>query len=191
VDYRILSLLRGDSRTSLKELAEAAGVSIPTARSRILKLKNTGVIKQLTVNVDLRTVTNCVTAFITLKTKLPNVKAAVEKLKGLDEVSEAYVTTGQHDIILKVHAPNMEVLDQLVTKRLCVIDGIETASSSFVIETVKSFVGPVLRPGFGFKIRCDGCGDDIQNGEGLVRTIDGQELFFCDESCVTGFARKS
>ena len=175
----------------MKELAEAAGVSIPTARSRILKLKDTGVIKRLTVDVDLRSVTNCVTAFITLRTRLPDVKAAIERLKGLDEVSEAYVTTGQHDIVLKVHAPNMEALDQLVTKRLGVIEGVETASSSFVIETAKSFVGPVLRPGFGSKIRCDGCGDDIQNEEGFVRTIDGQALFFCDESCLTNFARKS
>ncbi len=175
----------------MKELAEAAGVSIPTARSRILKLKDTGVIKRLTVDVDLRSVTNCVTAFITLKTRLPDVKAAVERLKGLDEVSEAYVTTGQHDIILKVHAPNMEALDQLVTKRLGVIEGVETANSSFVIETAKSSVGPVLRPGFGFKIRCDGCGGEIKNGEGLVRTIDGQERFFCDESCITNSARKS
>ncbi len=148
-------------------------------------------IKRLTVDVDLRSVTNCVTAFITLKTRLPDVKNAVEKLKGLDEVSEAYVTTGQHDIILKVHAPNMEALDQLVTKRLGIIDGIETASSSFIIETAKSLVGPVLRPGFGFQIRCDGCGDDIANGAGLVRLLDGQARFFCDESCITIFARKS
>ncbi|MCL5317011.1 MAG: Lrp/AsnC ligand binding domain-containing protein [Thaumarchaeota archaeon] len=175
----------------MKELAEAAGVSIPTARSRILKLKDAGVIKRLTVDVDLRSVTNCVTAFITLKTRLPDVQAAVEKLKLLDEVSEAYVTTGQHDIVLKVHAPNMEALDQLVTKRLSVIDGVETASSSFVIETAKNLLGPVLRPGFGFKIRCEGCGDDIQNGGGLVKTVDGQERFFCNESCITNFARKS
>ena len=88
-DYSIISLLREDSRISLKDLAVAADVCIPTARSRILRLKEMGVIKKLTVSVELQPVTNQVTAFMTLKTRLPNIKAIVEQLENMVEVSEA------------------------------------------------------------------------------------------------------
>ncbi|MFQ6135359.1 MAG: Lrp/AsnC ligand binding domain-containing protein [Nitrososphaerales archaeon] len=147
-------------------------------------------IKRLTVAVELQTITNQVTAFITLKARLPNIKAVVEQLKDISEVSEAYITTGQHDIILKIHAPDMQTLDRLVTQKLSSLEGVETAYSSFVIETVKDSVGPVLRPNFGFRIGCENCGGIV--GEGYVKKmIEGREYFFCSEPCLSAFTRKS
>lgn len=190
-DYRILSLLREDSRVALKELAAAADVSIPTARSRIIRLKDLGVIKRFTASLELQSITNQVTAYITLRTRLPNIKTVVEHLKDIDEVSEAYITTGQHDVILKIHTPNMQALNRLVTQKLSSLEGVETAYSSFVIETVKDIIGPVLRPNFGFKIDCENCGGIV--GEGYVKKLtDGREHFFCSEPCLsasTGFVK--
>jgi DNA-binding Lrp family transcriptional regulator len=145
----------------------------------------------LTADVDLRPVTNCVTAFMTLNTRLADIKAVVEKLRDIDEVSEAYVTTGQHDVILKIYAPNMEALDLLVTERFSRIEGIEVAKSSFVIETAKDTVGPILRPGFGFRIKCDTCKGEIDCCVGLTKVFHGQERFFCGEQCLATFGRKS
>lgn len=190
VDYRIISLLREDSRISLKDLAVAADVCIPTARSRILRLKEMGVIKKLTVSVELQPVTNQVTAFMTLKTRLPNIKAIVEQLENMVEVSEAYVTTGQHDIVLKVHTPDMQTLNKLVTEKISRLEGVETAYSSFVMETVKDVIGPVLRPNFGFKIECGNCGE-VVGDKYIAETVDNREHIFCGESCLSTFTRKS
>ncbi len=189
-DYVILSRLQKDSRTPLKELASAADVSIPTARSRMFRLKDLGVIKQLTASWELQVITNQVTGFLTLKTKIPNIKALVNEVKNFDEVSEAYLTTGQHDIILKIHVPNMQAVDVLVTQKLSSIEGIETIHSSFVIETIKEVFGPILRPDFGFKIECDNCSNII--GEGYVTNlVDNKEVFFCSNNCSKEFSRKS
>lgn len=190
VDFLILSLLREDSRATLKEIALVANISIPTARSRIIRLKDLGVIKRLTVDVELQPITNIVTAFISIKATLPNISAVVKQLQDIDEVSEAYLTTGQYDIILRVHAPDMQTLDRLITQKLSSIEGIMTASSSFVIETVRDISGPTLRPNLGFQIECDKCGK-IVGDEYIKKIIEGRDIFFCGEPCYISFTRKS
>ena len=190
VDYKILSLLHENSRTALKDLAAAAGVSIPTVRSRMLRMKSLGVIKRFTALIDLQTITNQFTAFITLKTRLPNINAVINRLKDMDEVSEAYITTGQHDVILKINVQNMQTLNKLLTQKISSLEGVEVAYSSFVIETVKDVAGPVLRPNFGFRIKCENCNNIVEEG-GIMRIIEGEEYFFCSEHCLSTFTRNS
>jgi DNA-binding Lrp family transcriptional regulator len=190
VDLKILLLLREDSRASLKEFALAANISIPTARSRIIRLKDLGVIKNLTASVELQPITNIITSFISIKARLPNIKAVVEQLRDIDEVSEVYLTTGQYDIILKLHVPDMQTLDRLVTLQLSSLEGVETAESSFIIETVKDIAGPVLRPNLGFKIECDNCGEIVAETY-VMKIIDDREYYFCREPCFLAFTRKS
>jgi DNA-binding Lrp family transcriptional regulator len=186
VDYVLLRLLQDKGRSSLKELSKILEVSIPTVRSRILRLQERGVIKRFTAFLDLQIVTNQVTAYITLKTKLPNLKSVVESLKTIDEVSEAYVTTGQTDIVLKVHAPNMSIIDRLVTQKLSNLEGIETVYSNFVMETIKDSVGPILRPNFGFRIKCDNCRQIVGKGYAIRANN-----VFCGDACLSDFTRKS
>lgn len=189
-DFLILSYLREDSRLPLKKLASIANISIPTAGSRILRLKNLGIIKQLTASIEIQPITNIITSFISIKSKLPNIKKMIEKIKDMEEVSEAYLTTGQYDIILKVHVPDMQTLNKLLTDKLSVIEGIETISSSFIIETVLDLAGPVLRPNLGFKIKCDECGK-IVGEEYVKKEIDKKNQFFCQQSCFLDSTRKS
>ncbi len=189
-DFLILSKLREDARVSLKELASIANISIPTAASRILRLKNIGIIKRLTASIEIQPIMNVIIAFISIKAKLPNIKMMIEKIKDMDEVSEAYLTTGQYDIVLKVHVPNMQALNRLLNEKLNIIEGVETTSSSFVIETVTDFAGPVLRPNLGFKIKCDKCGR-IVGDEYIKNVIEDKYHFYCQKSCFLDSTRKS
>lgn len=190
VDLTILSILREDARASLKEFASAANISIPTARSRIIRLKDLGVITRLTASVELQSITNVISCFITIKARLQNIKSVVEQLRDIDEVSEVYLTTGNYDIILKVHVPDIQTLDRLVTHQLSSLEGVETAESSFVIETVKDIAGPVLRPNLGFKIKCDNCGEIVVE-KYVKKIVDDKEYYFCREPCFLAFTRKS
>ena len=190
IDLKILSLLREDSRASLKKFASVTNISIPTARARIIRLKDLGVIKSLTASVELQSMTNIITSFITIKAKLPNIKTVVEQLRDIDEISEVYLTTGQYDIILKLHVPDMQTLDRLITLQLSSLEGVETAESSFIIETVKDIAGPVLRPNLGFKIECDNCREIIAETY-VKKIIDHKEYYFCREPCFLAFTRKS
>lgn len=188
-DFRILRLLRENSRTPLRELAQAANVSIPTARTRMKKLVAVGVLGKFTVAIDPQRLAGAVTAFITLKAKLPDIGAAAESLGGMDEVSEAYLTTGEHDLVLKVSVPDMKALEEFVFQKLSKISGVELYHTSFVVEAVKEQFGPTLRPGFGVKIRCNECGKQI-SGEMVRKVVGGREQYFCCQTCATTFVAK-
>ncbi|MDG6961388.1 MAG: winged helix-turn-helix transcriptional regulator [Nitrososphaerota archaeon] len=51
-DVRIIEMLQEDRRTVYKDIAQKAGVSLPTVRSRIQRLVELGVIKKFAVIVD-------------------------------------------------------------------------------------------------------------------------------------------
>jgi hypothetical protein len=70
------------------------------------------------------------------------------------------------------------------------LEGVETAESSFIIETVKDIAGPVLRPNLGFKIECDNCGEIVAETY-VMKIIDDREYYFCREPCFLAFTRKS
>lgn len=185
-DFRILRRLQENSRSPLRELASAANVSIPTARFRMKKLVAMGVLRKFTVALDPQRLVGEVTAFITLKAKVPDIGAAAELLHGMDEVSEAYLTTGEHDLVLKVSVPDIKALEEFVLQKLSRIPGVELYHSSFVVEAVKEQFGPTLRPGFGVKINCNECGKPILGGM-VRRVVGGREQYFCCETCGAAF----
>src|SRR5690349_5924637 len=51
IDQRMLDALARNARISLKELAEAAGLSSPSAAERLRRLEERGVIEAFTVNI--------------------------------------------------------------------------------------------------------------------------------------------
>lgn len=52
VDARLVEALQRNARLSLKELAKAAGVSVPTVRQRLRRLERLGIIRKYTVATD-------------------------------------------------------------------------------------------------------------------------------------------
>lgn len=189
VDFRIVGELQKDGRARLKNLAKAASVSIPTARERINRLIQLGVIRQFTAALDADKLAGGVTAFLTLKAKLPDLKSLAQALGSLDEVSEAYITTGQHDLILKVFLPDMAAMQDFILHKLSQIGGVELVNSSFVVETVKEHFGPTLRPGFGVKLFCNYDSKQIV-GEMIKKNFQGHEYYFCCKTCAASFERE-
>ncbi|MBI4258421.1 MAG: Lrp/AsnC ligand binding domain-containing protein [Thaumarchaeota archaeon] len=189
IDFKIIMMLQRDGRTSLKNLAKSAGVSLPTARFRVLRLRQTGVIKRFATVVDSARLVGGLSAFIMLKVRLPDVESVAKTLREMNEVSEAYLTTGQFDLVLRVEVLDMKALQDLVVGQLARIPGVETYATCFIIEALKEQYGPTLRPGFGVRLKCENCGKTIT--EQLVRRqTDGREHLFCSETCAVAYASK-
>ena len=103
----------------------------------MLKLLDSGVIKKLTAVVDLHKLIGGLTAFMTLETKLSNSKEVADALKSLPEITEIYLTTGEHDVVVKVFVPDSASLEELILMKLNRIHGVEKCKSSFIMENVK------------------------------------------------------
>ena len=169
----------------MKELAKVANVSIPTARSRLQRLMDLGVVKP-TVVVDSSKIVGGIAALVRLKTRSTDVQNIVENLEKMEEVDAIYKLTGEHDLLLRVSLPDIRSLDDFITNKLSQIQGLENIKTDIIVNTLKESYGFILRPGFGIRLYCDLCKKQITN-KAVRRTIQGREYFFCCETCANTF----
>ncbi len=182
----LLRALQNDSRRSLKELADLADVSVPTARARLDRLVSSGVIRQFTVALDSHKLIGGMTAFIHLKSRLSDLETVKGALSEMDEVMALYLTTGEFDIVARVCVSDMRVLEEFILKKLSKVPGIESARSSVVVETAKEEYGAYIRPGFGIRVFCATCRKEIKDRP-VKRVLQDIEYYFCCETCLSTY----
>ncbi len=178
--------LQKDSRRSLKDLADLADISVPTARVRLDRLVNSGVIRQFTVALDPQKLVGGMTAFIHMKARLSDVEAVKVALSEMDEVMALYLTTGECDLVVRVCLSDTRALEDFILKKLSKFPGIESARSSVVVETTKEEYGAYIRPGFGIRIFCATCRREIQDRP-VKRLLQNTEYYFCCETCLSTY----
>jgi len=185
-DILLIKVLQKDSRKSLKELARLTDISVPTARARIDRLVNLGVIRQFTVAIDPQKLLGGVTAFINLKAKLAEIESVKSALSDMEEVVGLYVTTGECDLVVKVCVQDARMLEEFILRKLNKVAGIEGARSGVVVETAKEEYGPYIRPGFGIKVFCATCRKEIRDSP-IKRVLQDVEYYFCCNTCTSTY----
>ena len=185
-DILLIKVLQKDSRKSLKELARLTDISVPTARARIDRLVNLGVIRQFTVAIDPQKLLGGVTAFINLKAKLAEIESVKSALSEMEEVVGLYVTTGECDLVVKVCVQDARMLEEFILRKLNKVAGIEGARSGVVVETAKEEYGPYIRPGFGIKVFCATCRKEIRDSP-IKRVLQDVEYYFCCNTCMSTY----
>ncbi len=189
LDIEIMILLQKDARMSFSKIAEKTGVSLPTVKNRVRKLRSLGVIKGFTVEIDPEKLIGGLTFFIGLKTKVSLMNKAIKDILRIEDVTGLYMTSGSFDLILKVSTPSFSGYQEFLRNKLSKIEGIETVNTFVVVKTLKEDYGPKLRPGLGVKVSCTYCGKEIKE-EPLKLVVDDRELYFCCNSCLTLYKKE-
>jgi DNA-binding Lrp family transcriptional regulator len=133
VDRRLLELLQDDGRLSVNELATRASISRANAYQRLTRLRETGVLRRVTIDVDPKRLGLSVAAFILAdidQHKWRDLAGRLMELPGLEYLG---FTTGTFDLVLLVRAPDMETLRDVVLDRLQSMPEIRSTQSSFVL----------------------------------------------------------
>jgi DNA-binding Lrp family transcriptional regulator len=99
-DRRVLEVLRGNARASLREISTQTGLRPTTAFNRIRRLTDGGVIERFTIRVNPSAVGEDFVVFV-LVSGLPE-KFADEWLLKNRHVAEAYGVTGEYDLLIKL-----------------------------------------------------------------------------------------
>lgn len=133
-DRRIIDLLRTDGRLSVNELAARANVSRATAYQRLAALRERGVIRRFTVDVDARLLGNSITALVLVDIEQHEWRNLADRLLELPGVEYVGFTTGAFDLVLLVRAADMETLRDVVLERLQSMPEIRSTQTSFVLE---------------------------------------------------------
>lgn len=140
LDRGILNALMKNARTPYAELAKNFNVSPGTIHVRVEKMKQAGVITGACVQVSPKMLGYDVCCFIGIILKsAKDYPSALARLERLDEVVEAYYTTGHYSIFIKVMTKSIEALQHVLINKIQTIDEIQST------ETLISLQNPIMR----------------------------------------------
>lgn len=136
IDQQILKILEGDGRISYRQLGQKLGVEESTARKRVVRLKDKGVIERFTIDVNEATFGRTITAFITVYPSLKHADEIIQKIVNLEEVIESYNLSGRCGVFLKATFGDMKALNGFIAK-IRSIPGIVGIHTCISLETIK------------------------------------------------------
>ncbi|MFI5616162.1 Lrp/AsnC family transcriptional regulator [Streptomyces sp. NPDC051567] len=133
IDRALLLRLQQDAGQSYAALGTAVGLSAGATHERVRKLRERGVVRRTTVDVDPAAVGSKVLAYVMVdsSTWMGESGAAFE---AIPEIQEAHVIAGSASVLVKVRTASTETL-QDVLRRLYAIDGVSGAHVTVVLDT--------------------------------------------------------
>ena len=139
-DQKLLDALAVNSRLSLKELAQAAGMSSPSAAERLRRLEERGIIRAFTIDIDPAALGYPLQAIVRVR-PLPGQLHIVEKLiQETPEFIECDKVTGDDCFIARLVVRSMGELDGILDK---IAERAETNTSMIKSSPVKRRLPPV------------------------------------------------
>lgn len=140
LDQHILRALIQDARTPYAEMSKLFGVSAATIHVRVEKMRQAGIIEGTKIRVNERKLGYDVCCFIGIILKsAKDYDKVIAKLNEFDEVVEAYYTTGNYSIFIKVMTHTIEELHSVLAGKIQSIDEIQST------ETLISMQNPISR----------------------------------------------
>lgn len=130
LDRRLLRLLREDADRPLKALAAAVGLSASSVRDRIVRLKASGVIRRVTVEVALPGEVAAV-LFIRLF-RTPDLEA-VRAITAFDEVARCYSLSGETDLFVELVGPDTASVNS-ARDRIADLPGVAAVVTALILR---------------------------------------------------------
>ena len=140
-DIAILEALQEDGRLSNRDLAKKVSLSPSPSWRRLRALEEAGVISHYSAVVNREEVGLSIMGFahVTLHDhRSENVKKFDQAILGAPQVLECHATSGEHDYMLKVVAPDMASYQDFLSSYLLKIGVVRTVNTSFVLKQQKS-----------------------------------------------------
>ena len=142
IDQRMLEALARNARISLKELAEVAGLSSPSAAERLRRLEERGVISAFTVDIAPEAIGYPLQAIVRIR-PLPGQLHVVERIiQQTPELIEWDKVTGDDCFIGWLVVRSMGELDVILDK---ITERAETNTSMIKATPVKRRLPPLSR----------------------------------------------
>lgn len=181
IDNAILRILLSNARASISDIAREVGISRPTARKRIQRLLNSGLIKGFSAIID----ESLIKGFqVVCWIRSPDAERIVDELEKMSEITNVYVTSGERNVVCIARIPDMVTLESLIGK-------LSSYNLPFELSIVLKSTSKPIFPEFLsiLKLKCDYCGREIV-GKALAYTIHNRRFYFCCPTCLREFSRR-
>ena len=140
-DREILALLEADGRPPNSEISRLTGLSAPTVAERIGRLRDIGVIRGFTVDIDPARIGLPIAAIIEFQPRSNDDVAAVEAINNHPAVQSCYRVTGPALLMLIVRVADNAALTKLLAEfthygdtKTAVILSVESEDRPFFAE---------------------------------------------------------
>ncbi|HEX7353098.1 Lrp/AsnC family transcriptional regulator [Brachybacterium sp.] len=137
LDYRLIALLRSDSRTPVAVLARELGINRSTVTSRIDRLVGNGVIEGFTIRVSGDLEHDSVQGVMLVATENRRSHEIVHELRGYPELEQLHSTTGNWDLVLQIRTKNLSEFD-LVLERVRAIPGVSSTQTNLLFSSLRT-----------------------------------------------------
>jgi DNA-binding Lrp family transcriptional regulator len=141
LDKAILQVLQSDPRMTNRDLAAAVGVAPTTALDRTRALRDRGIIRGATLDLDLSAIGRGVQALIAVRIRPPsrhNIEAFRDWVTGLPDTLGVFVTSGTEDFLIHVAVPDNGSLYEFVIDKLTQRAEIADVRTSVVYEHIRN-----------------------------------------------------
>jgi Lrp/AsnC family transcriptional regulator, leucine-responsive regulatory protein len=135
IDRALLTQLQGDATQPYAALGQVVGLSAGATHERVRKLRERGVIRRTTIDVDPGAVGRGVLAFVLLEANAWMGGAATrESLAAIPEIEEAHIIAGPASLLVKIRTGTTKAL-QAVLRQIFDVDGVTATHTIVVLET--------------------------------------------------------
>jgi len=136
-DRLILEFLMEDGRRSFRDMARALGMSDVAVRKRVLKLEKMGVILGYTALVDPKALGYSVVSLTGVDIEPGELLSVARELASRDYVRSAWLTTGDHELMLEIWARDEEEMEAII-REIKEMPGVVRVCPAVVIERLKT-----------------------------------------------------
>lgn len=140
IDRKILEHLQAHSDMPNNALAAAVGLSPAPCMRRVQKLRQAGVIRRFTIEVDPAMLGYQISAFVEITLREHSTDVATRFMNSVQKRSQilsCHMVAGDCDFILRVQARDLAEYRKLIWQDLHHIDGVERIHSIIVLDTFK------------------------------------------------------
>lgn len=174
-DLEILQLLMEDARRPFSDVAERVDLSAPAVSDRVTRLRDMGLIRGFTLDIDRSQLREGVPVLIELQPNHTAVDAVRETVLAADAVEHMFTTAESH-LVCQCHLPDGAVRQWLAeTLDLAAIDeyGVRLLSDARWTPSIG---------GTDFALTCTECGNPVTSN-GVTTSLDEEIYHFCCPSC--------
>lgn len=146
IDRHILRVLSESADIANNALADQVGLTPGPCLRRVQRLKEEGIIRRYTVELNAEALGYSVSAFVEVSLEKHSgdiSREFLKTIKTMPQILSCYMVAGDCDYILRVMVKNLAEYQQFIWNDLHGIPGVRTLRSIIVLDTMKSEISPV------------------------------------------------
>jgi Lrp/AsnC family transcriptional regulator for asnA, asnC and gidA len=137
-DKKIIEILIGNSRVSYADIVRKLGISEAMIFKRIKKLKDEGIIKSFTLQLDPSKIGRDIYLSLGLTVNPVLLDEIAKKLSNLDEVSEVFITVGEHNIIAHALIKDNDAFNDFLMNKIYKLEGVTKIDMNIILKKMKA-----------------------------------------------------